>query len=431
MTVDLEGVQRNVTRAAEYGFTDAELSNVRAAFLEARADGFEPELRTWLESEHSTLVPLLDDPDAVDTFQGPRQGDDLRVQPTGPLSEDAGELLRAGIDLAGFESEYAPVQSSEEFLAALGAPSEDHRRAIEALQSDEAFAELWNWFEEFPGGNPIVMTNVPGLDRGDGTEVFGLYVWDEMAVAINSTHPDHIENPMELVDTVVHELIHAALDVAEHAEAQGLTVPDLPLPDGVYDWFRDPWLATDQRPDYFSEVATESRAFVDASYRQGLSNPGEYLDINPGAEAYIRGIIGRLIDKTGIGSPTHIFNERLPPVPPRDRSSMSSGLNAPAGVDLGGGIGVNTNNEATIELPGIEFTPEGRRRAIEDLQRWRNGSFRVQRQGGSAYVERALGRDRAGTVWRDVGESFIRRGYGSPSPEKHPRKEFYHQLRSN
>src|SRR5262249_26576846 len=109
------------------------------------------------------------------------------------------------------------------------------------------------------------------------------------------TKPEHKSNAAELVDTLVHELIHAICDAK--ACCAGL---EYPLTDGETDWSHDP-----DRPDpragrpKKSDPDSENKRHAEKHYGDGASDPEhEYLDENDKAQELIRKIVDAVLKDT-------------------------------------------------------------------------------------------------------------------------------------
>ena len=187
----------------------------------------------------------------------------------------------------------------DQFRQKLGATA-DEKTAIDTLFADKQFKGLWDYLPTCPSKptkdlGPLTLEVEPGL-KMYGVERFGGYFPDKKTLKINPTKPEHQSNPQELVDTVVHELIHAIDDLDDQCVKDGGkasplagagTVPRKLLADvkGTPD---EDKLLTERGP--------------------GASNPcEEFLDINSKAQQIVTSIIQADIKATKIGHVTLTF----------------------------------------------------------------------------------------------------------------------------
>ncbi len=172
--------------------------------------------------------------------------------------------------------------------------------AINTLFANTSFVDIWNWL----GGcattpqqdqGPLALRSTPGLTSG-GIVRFGGYSPMSATLEINPTKPEHINNPAELVDTVFHELIHAADDLNAGCQAAGS--PAAPLGGGV----------TSILPPRASVAGTPTETAFNIAQGPGASNPcGEFIDINAAAQSMVTAAIQSNIQLTGVGQPTLTF----------------------------------------------------------------------------------------------------------------------------
>lgn len=181
------------------------------------------------------------------------------------------------------------------------ATTEDQAAALAALRGHPDFLRIWEYVRDLPDRYRIRFRAVPGLGRSSGVERFGS--WGDGVLVINPTHPEHQANPQELMDTVLHEMVHALLDRPHGA---GYPLPDDALDVRHDDRLRGMWgLGKDEAPPRL-------RPYLDAHYGDSASNPEEeYIDINDVSQRFIIKVIQENIERTGIGHETLIFtNER-------------------------------------------------------------------------------------------------------------------------
>jgi outer membrane protein OmpA-like peptidoglycan-associated protein len=147
---------------------------------------------------------------------------------------------------------------------------------------------------------PLALAVTPGLTIG-GAERFGGYSGFARKLEINPTKREHVSNPAELADTLVHEFIHAVDDLQADCVAAGS--PAAPLAGS----------ATATPPSRRSVAGTAREARLMKDLGPGASNPcDEFIDINSAAQQMIVQILQGTIQTTGIGRPTLTFvNEIL------------------------------------------------------------------------------------------------------------------------
>ena len=184
-----------------------------------------------------------------------------------------------------------------EYLAALGKTPEQ-KRVLATLAEHPDFLRIVSYLEGYPGGLPISLRAQPGLEI-NGVERFGAY--RERVLTINPTIAPHKENPQELVDTVVHELIHAVLDVPR--------APGFPFGPEVKDSLHDPKLR-----GYSSSslrrgtVPPQIRSYLKQQYGPSASNPTrDFSDLNAGGQRLIVKLIRDNMQRTGQGAETLVF----------------------------------------------------------------------------------------------------------------------------
>lgn len=186
-----------------------------------------------------------------------------------------------------------------QFQAQLGSTPEQ-ALAINTLFSNASFSAIWNWF----GGcsatptqdlGPLALRVTPGLTIG-GIVRFGGYSPFSRTLEINPTKPEHVENPAEMVDTVFHELIHAADDLDSACQAAGASAAPLA------------GAATSTLPSRATVAGTPAEATFNVSQGPGASDPcGEFIDINAAAQSMVTSAIQNNIQITGVGQPTLTF----------------------------------------------------------------------------------------------------------------------------
>ena len=216
--------------------------------------------------------------------------------------------VNGGLVPARFNSSAGAVimrLTPEKFRENLGATA-DQKTAIDALFENKTFLELWNYLKGCPATpkrdlGPLNLKVTPGLVIR-GKERYGGYSPMTRTLEINPTKPEHKSNTAELIDTIVHELIHAIDDLA--AECKKAGAKDAPLGGA----------ATVSNAPSRADVAgkPEEKKLMD-ELGPGASNPcEEFIDINKAAQQIIIQVIKSNIEVAKVGRPTITFvNEIL------------------------------------------------------------------------------------------------------------------------
>ncbi len=229
------------------------------------------------------------------------QGEAELLNPV-PLAKECLAVVRGSgtVSLSNKEVvEESPLRSFLDRLGKTGA----QKLVLATLRRNRDFQRICSYLESYPGGLPLRMLVVPGL-KAHGIERFGTY--SRGTLAINPTIAGHQTNPQELVDTLIHELVHAILSLprAEH----------YPLAPDVLDSSHDPRLqglggAPLKREGHEGDYAE----YLERFYGPSASNPDEdYTDINAGAQRLIMKVIRHNLRRTGLGKQTLVFkNDNL------------------------------------------------------------------------------------------------------------------------
>ncbi len=212
-----------------------------------------------------------------------------------PGTDAAGGAIRARAERPALMA-LAPSQ----FRTNLGSTPQQ-AAAIRALFADATFKAIWDWLAACSATpqqdlGPLALKVTPGLTIG-GVERFGGYSPVPPTLEINPTKPEHRDNPAELVDTIVHELIHAADDLQTSCTAAG--APAAPLAGAV----------TTTEPTSRAAVAgIPDEARLAKELGPGASNPcEEFIDINATAQQMIVTILTNNIQVARVGRPTLTF----------------------------------------------------------------------------------------------------------------------------
>lgn len=232
---------------------------------------------------------------------GLADGAEERCQPAATLGPRWALLLvRDGpvsFELGVERKEPRGPSALERFLRDL-ARTPEQRRALEALARTPDFVRIRHYVDAYPGGLPLRLRAVPGL-RSGGVERFGTY--SRGTLTINPAIAAHEENVQELLDTLVHELVHALLDLPRG--------PRFPLGADVLDAAHDPRLReVEDLPVRKDEVKDELALYLDREYGPSASDPlRDYSDINAGTQRLIVKIIDETLLRTSLGRETIVF----------------------------------------------------------------------------------------------------------------------------
>jgi outer membrane protein OmpA-like peptidoglycan-associated protein len=186
-----------------------------------------------------------------------------------------------------------------QFRSQLGSTPEQGA-AIDALFANATFRALWDYIAACPATprqdlGPLRLRVTPGL-RSGGAVRFGGYNPLTRTLEINPTKPEHQSNPTEMVDTIVHEIIHAVDDLQGACRAAGS--PAAPLAGA----------ATATITDRSAVAGTPDEARLMIEQGPSASNPcDEFIDINTSAQQMIVNILMDNRAISGVGRPTLTF----------------------------------------------------------------------------------------------------------------------------
>jgi len=171
-------------------------------------------------------------------------------------------------------------------------------RAVHALERNADFIRIRAYLEHYPGGVPLQLRVLPGL-TAHGVERFGTY--SQGMLTINPTIKGHRENPQELIDTLLHELVHALLALPR--------VEGFPLGADVLDSSHDPVLkGAVGAPLRRGHLPEPQASHLERNYGPSASNPTEdYTDINAGAQRLIIKVVRDDLRRSHVGKPTLVF----------------------------------------------------------------------------------------------------------------------------
>jgi hypothetical protein len=191
------------------------------------------------------------------------------AEPAGPEGRRilAHELAHVAHD-GGGEAVLRRV-SLADFRASLEATSAQHKQVISELFSHPKFIPLVTFLDGCPAGMlDFFVGHVTQKVGGKDVELFGGFspgVPSELSV--NPFRPEHAANPLEMVDTIVHEALHAIISLGP--ACQGPKNPNPLTGTGVTDSPNDPQLA-----GFFGGGFDDSRASVLAASKAGVRTTG-------------------------------------------------------------------------------------------------------------------------------------------------------------
>lgn len=191
-------------------------------------------------------------------------------------------------------------KGEDDFLKGLKS-NPDQTALIDELFRNPEFQKLWQYLKRCPRVT-ITLKATPGLKDAGGVERFGQYSPGTQTLELNPTKPEHASNAAELVDTLIHELIHALFDVRDKCGEEGW-----PLPPGAADWYHDPTVPNPGRPRP-NKASPEgpNKEHAKKHYGDGASDPvREYLDENDKAQEFIVKLVLDVLRKTAGGAPDY------------------------------------------------------------------------------------------------------------------------------
>lgn len=266
------------------------------------------------------LVPLAAPPGCLELALGAEAGEadllvlDRRQQPLatneGPGPErtalDPGPAACAvvllGPDARGWSLSLAQGPGLEpapldRFLAQLSSTPEQ-QRALEALRTQPDWVAIRGYLDRYPRPEQLELRVIPGL-RARGVERFGGF--SAGVLAINPTIAGHQENVQELVDTLMHELVHALLALPREEP--------FPLADDVLDSTHDPELASlAGRTIRRGNVPEPLASYLEQHYGPSASDPRrDWSDINAAAQELVSKVVEADLAATGVGRETLVF----------------------------------------------------------------------------------------------------------------------------
>jgi Domain of unknown function (DUF4157) len=133
-------------------------------------------------------------------------------------------------------------KSIDDFRSILEAKSDNHKKVIEALFKHPKFIPLVDYVRKCPGGTiDFRVERITQRINGVDVDLFGGFgTFGTSDLTVNPDRAEHATNPLEMVDTIVHEMIHAILN--KNSVCTSATNP-FPLAPGIHDRDTDPELA--------------------------------------------------------------------------------------------------------------------------------------------------------------------------------------------
>lgn len=133
------------------------------------------------------------------------------------------------------------------------------------------------------------------VDVINGREVVRFGKFENNKITINFAKKEHMDNPLEIIDTLCHELVHALCACPPHAK-------HLVLPQNCFDFLTDPntpprpqdlhspfilKVIEFTNPDYLRGLEDERRRYLEVEYGPSHSDPDEYIDINKACQHFV------------------------------------------------------------------------------------------------------------------------------------------------
>jgi hypothetical protein len=185
--------------------------------------------------------------------------------------------------------------SLAQFRADLEAMSADHQTVIGALFAHPRFIPLANFLNGCPSGTiEFDVRRLTMTVQGRQVDLFGGFSPGTQgarptpaSMIVNPRRAEHASNPLEVVDTIVHEFQHAALGL--QAACQSAANP-FPLAASILDVPRDPELAALRAEAARLQVRADDRSMVADAAARGITTTSggdllEYFDRNYGPSA--------------------------------------------------------------------------------------------------------------------------------------------------
>lgn len=172
-------------------------------------------------------------------------------------------------------------------------------KIIDAMRRSKQFSGLWKCLRD--SKRSFSLTVSVGAIVAQEREVFGMYDSLAMELSINSMKPEFAANPAEIVDTVVHEVIHAVIDARMREPTLKCDCPDKLLDisnDPVLFGLRGGLKKSNPR------ITPEQRNYLEVFYGESASSPDYYIDMHYQAQQLIAQIVyeARTSARTGAAS---------------------------------------------------------------------------------------------------------------------------------
>lgn len=188
------------------------------------------------------------------------------------------------------EEEEEQYQGKEEKKEEEENLTRDQQIILNQLFQNQQFLKFWQLLKE-----KVTIHFKPGLIE-QGIERFGLTLKNNQ-IEINPTKKEHLENPLELADTIIHELVHVYSNLYLQKQKQKQKQK------------QNPEFALFQNPNPPKRKNTIEDLYWTKKLGPGASNPcGEYLDISSEAQDFIVSILKTIRKETSVVTkPTKTF----------------------------------------------------------------------------------------------------------------------------
>jgi len=196
-------------------------------------------------------------------------------------------------------------KSIDDFKTDLEAIGADHKKVVDELFKHPKFIPLVDYVRKCPAGTiDFEVKRITQVVNGRTVDLFGGFSGSDLTV--NPKRREHATNPLELVDTIVHEMLHGIL--SKNAICTSASNP-FPFASTIQDRKSDSELTTlraGSSSDIFSrtEAASLSAAgstttsgkdlleYFDANYGPSASRPEtHYVDLNKAGLSFVVSII--------------------------------------------------------------------------------------------------------------------------------------------
>lgn len=212
------------------------------------------------------------------------------------------------VQQAGLHTAPAMVRrlSAEAFKERLGRTPEQEE-VVTRLFAHPTFTKLWDWLGRCTGEpkdhGPIKLR--VGRSFSDGLQTFGGFNQTRGILTINPMNRAAHRNPLELVDTIVHELVHAVSWAIRTGKCPGQKAPMEQVEDLVHEDDRHRFMAEQSGYARTQRLSLGDELMHLERLGPSASDPCNFfLDIEATPQAAVVEITRDIKEDTGIGAPT-------------------------------------------------------------------------------------------------------------------------------